>query len=462
MPSIRFGGMSSGLPPNIVDQLIEAERLPIKNLETRKGKQENRLTLVNELEEKINGIKDPLGSLSSTKGFQDLKLESGDPNIVQGVADPGSAVSGSWNIEVMQLAQKASAVTNGFPDKDTTEIGTGYFSFDTADGTKEVYINGTNNTLQGAANAINKAGLGVRATVINDRSSTDLPYKLMISGDGVGDDHKIQYPTLYFLDGDMDLYFDEEREAKNGIVKVDGFELQIDDNTVKDIIPGVTLDIKQASPGRQVNVTIKEDREVVSGKISEFVKAINGVFDFIQSQNRLNESSDTTKTLGGDSLLRSIENRMRRLVQAPIYGVKGPINRLNQLGIEFTRNGNLKLDEEKFNSILAQNPDAVQSFFAGDGFNTGFVPKVKREIGTVLNVAFGVIPIRKRSLQNNIKRIDKSIDQKERQLSKKEQSLRRKFAKLEETMSRLKSQGGSLGAMGGGGAMPNFGGAKIG
>ena len=49
---ISFMGLASGLPPNLVDQLIEAERIPIKNIEKNKGKQENRLKLLQELEEK--------------------------------------------------------------------------------------------------------------------------------------------------------------------------------------------------------------------------------------------------------------------------------------------------------------------------------------------------------------------------------------------------------------------------
>ncbi len=53
----------------------------------------------------------------------------------------------------------------------------------------------------------------------------DEPFKLLLSGDSVGEDNEIKYPTLYFLDGDQDIYFDEERPAKNGIVKIDGFEL---------------------------------------------------------------------------------------------------------------------------------------------------------------------------------------------------------------------------------------------
>ncbi|MBX3021088.1 MAG: flagellar filament capping protein FliD [Bdellovibrionales bacterium] len=425
---------------------MEAERIPIKTIERNKGKQENRLKLVQDLETKLNGITGTIGALASTKGFTDMKLNSGDVNVVSGVVDPNSAVNGNWNIEVVDLAQKAAAITNGFPDKDKTQIGVGYFRFDTPDGGKEIYINGANNTLEGVSNAINRSGIGVKATVLNDRSDPDNPYKLMITGDNVGNEHQVTYPTLYFLDGDQDIYFDEEREAKNGRVKVDGFEFEVGDNTVKDVIPGVTLELKQANPGRTVNVSVKEDKEVVTGKIKTFVDGVNAVLSFIQQQNTMNKDSDTSSTLGGDSLLRSIENRLRGLIQNPQMGF-GEINRLNQLGIAFNRNGTLEYDEKKFNDTLAKNPSAVQRFLAGDGFATGFIPTLKREINTMLNSAFGPVAIRKRALQDRIGQMNDQVANKERQLAKKEDSLRNKFAKLEETMSKLKGQMGQVGAM---------------
>lgn len=456
---ISFGGLASGLPPNIVDQLVEAERIPIKTIETNKGKQESRLKLVQELETKLNAITSSIGALASTKGFSDIKLNSGDPNVINGVVDPTKSVNGNWNVEVIELAQKAAAITNGFPDKDKTQIGIGYFRFETANGEKEVYINGENNTLEGAANAINRSGLGVKASVINDRSDPDEPFKLMITGDSVGGENAVSYPTLYFLDGDQDLYFDEEKPAKNGKIKVDGFEFEIGDNKVPDIIPGVTLELKQASPGRTVNIGVKEDMEVVTGKIKSFVDGMNGVLAFIQQQNAMGKDTDTSATLGGDSLLRGIENRLRALVQNPQFGVNGEIKRLNQLGISFNRNGTLEYDEKKFNDTLVRNPVAVQTFLAGDGFSTGFIPSLKREVSTVLNQAFGPVAIRKRALQDRISKMDEQIANKERQLVRKEDQLRAKFAKLEETMSKLKGQAGQIAAagMGGGGVIPGMG-----
>src|SRR5690242_20418304 len=120
--AITFGGINTGLPPNIVDQLIAAERIPIKNLETQRGKSEGRLKLVNDLETKVTDITKSVGELANTKGFSDLKLISSDPNIIDGTVDPNAAVNGTWNLEVVELAQRPAAITNGFPDKDKSQI----------------------------------------------------------------------------------------------------------------------------------------------------------------------------------------------------------------------------------------------------------------------------------------------------------------------------------------------------
>lgn len=453
MAGISFGGMASGLPPNIVEQLMEAERMPIRNIERNKGNEQAKLDLVTELETKLSEITSSIGELASTRGFSDMKVESGDPNIITGVVDPTMAITGNWNVEVMELPNKAAAMTNGFPDRDRTQIGTGYFRFKTPEGNKEVYINSTNNTLDGAAAAINSAGVGLRASVINDRSDPNRPFKLMLSGSQVGGDSRIEYPRLYFLDGDQDIFFDKTIKAKNGKIKLDGFEFEVNDSRVQDVIPGVTLDLRQASPGRSVNISVKEDMEIVGGKVKGFVESINSVLGFIQTQNNMDANSDTRRSLGGDGLLRTIETRLRNLIQGMQVGVNSPINRLNQLGIEFNRSGTLTFDEEKFNNALVRDPGAVQRFLSGNGSDTGFVPTLRRQVGDLLNSAFGPVAVRKRGMQDRIRRMDDQIANRERMLATREASLRRQFAKLEETMSRLQSQGSALGQMGGGGGM---------
>lgn len=255
---------------------------------------------------------------------------------------------------------------------------------------------------------------------------------------------------MYLLDGDQDLFFDQTRPAQNGRIKVDGFEFEVAENINKDILPGVTLELKQAAPGKEINISVKEDLELISGKIEDFVKSTNGVLQFIQAQNNLNEKSDTTKTLGGDSLLRSIEGRIRNLIQSPLMGIPGSINRMSQLGINFQRNGTLQFDKKKFNAELAANPKDVGAFLAGDGFRIGFVPTLKREIANFIHQSYGPITNRKKGINDKINRINKNIESKEKNIQRREETLRRQFTNLEQTMSKLQSQGSAVAAIGAG------------
>lgn len=458
MPAIRMTGMASGLPPNIVETIIDAEKIPIRTEQAKKDKVEVRLKLVQDLETKLLAVDKSIEELTGSGGFKNNKLTTGDNNIITGTAGADGVPMGNWNVEVIQLPQKASAISNGFPDKDTTEVGVGYLKFETSEGVKEVYIDGEHSTLEEMAREINKAQVGLTASVISDKSDIENPYRILISGLGTGKDDKVTFPTVYFLDGDQDFYFDQSKPAQNGKIKVDGVEIEVDDATVKDVIPGVTLQLKQASPGREITVSLKEDYELIVGKLDEFVKAANEVLSFIQSQNSLNEKTDTSKTLGGDSLLRTIENRFQNLIQNTLFGINGPIKRLGDLGIVFQRNGTLQYDRKKLDSLLNSNPKAVAAFLGGDGFTTGFIPTLRREISSMTNQVFGPLGNRKKGLQEKINNINKSIENKERSLAKKEDSLRRQFANLEEKMSKLQQQGAAVGAIGGGGgAAPKMG-----
>lgn len=445
--------MASGLPPNIVEQIMDAERIPLKQMEAKKGDEDQKLTLVNELETKVNEITKSIGELVGTRGFTNNKLTSGDTNVVDGSVDPEKVVTGDWQVEVLQLAQKPGALTNGFPDKDKTQLGVGYIRLDTPEGRKEVYLNPSNNTLEGAAYAINNAGFGLRAQVLNDRKDPENPYRLMVSGLATGNDNQVAFPTLYMLDGDRDVFFEEQRPAQNAKVKMDGFEFEVADNKLTDVIPGVTLDLKQAAPGRAINISVKEDYEAIAGKIKSFVEAYNGALGFIQGQHKIQKDRSGRQRMGpmgGDGLLRTVESALRRAIMNPQMGVNSNISRINELGIEFNRNGTLTFSEDKFNKRLAADARSVANFMRGDGFATGFISGVKREVGNLTAGVYGPLSNRKRGLNDKIANIDKRIEMKERQLEKKEDSLRKKFSDLETTMSKLQSQGAAIGGMAGG------------
>lgn len=452
MPAIRMPGVGSGLS-SVVDQIMIAEREPINNLDNRKKNIEAKSSLVSDLEGRLNKMKGSLKEIVGGKKFQDYSLNISDPDVIAGTVEAEKVVPGQWKLEVMKLAESSGALSNVVETKDKTRLGVGYLKFNTPDGSKDIYINDSNNTLDGIARAINTASLGVSATVVQDGSDGTDGYRLIISSEHYGNNQDVDFPTIYLLDGEDDLYFDQERQSSNGKIKVNGFEVDVVNNKLDEVIPGVSLDLKSAKPGKEINLGLAENYEAIETKLRGFVETANGVLGFIQQQNTMNEKTDTSKTLGGDSSLRNVEVRLRQLLMDPAYGVQGSIKRLNQLGVEFNRGGTLDFKEDKFNKVLKSNPKEILEFLRGDGsLNGGFIGKARNVIDGMLNSSTGIIGNKKKGFQNQISQIDRNIDNKEKNLAVKEDNLRKKFSKLEEQMAKMQAQGAQVSAFGGGGA----------
>jgi flagellar hook-associated protein 2 len=315
--------------------------------------------------------------------------------------------------------------------------------FNTPSGQKDVYIAYDDSTLMGVASAINAANIGVRAEVVQDHKDLGMKFRLLISG--LSEEKGYEFPSIYLLDGQQDFYFDQTKKGQNAKIKVNGFEMEVPENKVKDlIIPGVTLDLKQAFPGKPINISIREDYEAIKGKAKDFVKAFNEALQFMQGQAKLTKDRSGRERLGplgGDSLLRTVENTLRRMILNPQVGTGSKITRLNELGIEFNRSGTLDFNEEKFNRQIANQPLEVFKFMRGEEVGTGFISTVQRGVQSLTNSASGPLELRKRGINERIKQADQRIERKEAQLIKREESLRKKFSDLETKMSRLQTQG---------------------
>jgi flagellar hook-associated protein 2 len=450
---ISFGSINTGLPKDIVKQIMNAERIPLKKMEDRKGKIEAKKALVSELQTLMNDMKSNILANGNARSLKELKVDTNN-NLVDVTIDKNIANPANYQFEVVNLAQKTSALSVGVPDKDETYVGVGYIQYFLPDGdSRELYIDSENSSLSGIAKLINKdSENGMHATVVNDGSDTDAPWRLIISLDETGDGKKAEFPYFYFVDGEVDLYLEKERPAQDAKVKVDGFEIEVPENKVSEVIPGVTIDLKRAKPGEEFSINIGEDKEAVSGKIGDFVTSINAVLGFIKQQNNMDENTDTSKTLGGDILLQTIEGRIRSAIFKDVETSKG-FRRVGDIGLTFQRDGLLKMDQKKFDAVLAEDygliSEVLTGFIRPNGTKSkGFIDNLADMANAALRFPNGVITSRTKGLNSKIEQIDRRISQRERMLSQKEKNLKDKFARLEGTIARIQSQGAGVSALG--------------
>lgn len=453
---ISFGSINSGLPKDIVQQLVAAEKIPLQQMEARKAKIENKQALVGQLTGLVEAMKGDILKNKGARSLRELKVQGGSDNI-QITADKNIAEPGKYSIEVMDLAQKSSAMSNGVEDKDKTYVGVGYMRVKLPNGDKkEIYIDEENATLTGIAKLINKSSdeLGLRANVVNDGTDSDTPWKLIMSLSDTGNANKAEFPYLYLVDGEVDLVFEQTRDAKNAKVKLDGFEIEVPQNRVADLIPGVTIDLKKAKPGEEISFEITEDVEAVGAKIGSLVQNINGVLKFIKEQNSLTEKTDTASTLGGDITLQTIESRLRTAIFTPIMTEKGA-KRIGDLGITYSREGVLTFDQAKFDSYVASDyknaSQILNGIYSPTGKSDGFIDVLDRTAQQLLSKPNGALTARSKGLRSNIDQIDRQIATRQRMIDQKEEILKARFARLEETISRIKGQGAGVAGLAGGG-----------
>lgn len=419
-------------------------------MEERKGKIQDKQALVGQLTGLVEKMRGEVLANKNQRSLRELAVNTGDSKNIAVTADKNIADPGKYQLEVLQMAQKSSAFSNGVEDKDKTYVGVGYIRAVLPNGEeKEIYVDEKHATLSGIAKLINNdAELGMKANVVNDGKDEDEPWRLMLSMTETGDAQKVEFPYLYLVDGEVDLFFEQERPAQDAKIKLDGFEIEVPSNKVTDLIPGVTIDLKKAIPGEEITLEITEDVQKIGGKINTLVEGINNVLKFIKEQNSLDEKTDTSRTLGGDSTLQSIESRIRSAIFANIQTDKGPM-RIGDLGITFQREGHLKFDSAKFEAALSKDYKAVTQVLVGKytqegGKTQGFIDILDDTAKALLTQPNGILPGRKGGLQSQINQIDRQIATRQRMISQKEEVLKAKFARLEETISKIKGQGAGL------------------
>lgn len=217
---ISFGSINSGLPKNIVEQLIAAEKIPLQKMNEKKDKINSKKALLADLTQRVEKLKGNIYANKGDRSFRELMVNVSGDNITANV-DKNLAEPGTYQIEVTQLAQKSSAISNGVEDKDNTYLGVGYITYELPNGEeKELYVDQEHSSLSGIAKLINRdSENGMRANVVNSGDGSDTPWKLIISLEETGDDNKAIFPNLYLVDGEVDIWFDSHRDAQDAKVK---------------------------------------------------------------------------------------------------------------------------------------------------------------------------------------------------------------------------------------------------
>ena len=181
------------------------------------------------------------------------------------------------------------------------------------------------------------------------------------------------HSSLEFVNGNGDFGAAATRKreivaGEDAAVEVDGVEVTSSDNTVKDVIPGVTLNLVKEDPATTVTLGINPDLESIKASIKDFVDKYNAVMSAINTQFSYDtQSQKTGGVLFGDGTLLSVKSDLTAAIVQTVWGVNSQFSSLGTVGITMDNNLNLSIDDAKLTGYLQTNFNDVMSLFVGQG-----------------------------------------------------------------------------------------------
>ena len=388
MGGISSPGIGSGLNVNaIVSALMTVESQPINLLNQQESSYQAKLSAYGSMTAALSSFQSSVATLTSQSTFQTLSATPSDTTVLTAAA-ANNASTGNYSINTTALAQAQTLVASGQAST-TSAIGTGAsttltFSFgttsgntftqDPTQGTKTVTIDSSNNSLQGIADAINAANIGVTASIVNDGSST--PYKLeLTSSTGanhsmeitVSGDATLQSLLSYSPGGSQSMT--QTVAGQDAALTVNGLSIASPTNTVTSAISGVTLNLLKTGTS---TLSITNNASSVATAVQSFVTAYNTLHGALSPLTAYDSTTQQGGPLLGDYTAMSVQTQLSGVLVSAVPGLSGNsgITTLGQLGISLNKDGTLSLDNTKLQSAISSNLSDIAGMFASVGKTT--------------------------------------------------------------------------------------------
>ena len=391
MAGIQAPGLGSNLDVRgLVDQLMSVERQPLTKLDQKEAAVQVKISAYGAFKGSASALRASLAGLQNAGSYTAMSATVGDSAVASVSASKGADV-GTHTLEVTELAVAHRLKSDTFQNI-TDVVGTGtltiqYGAFDSGMGvfnpnsaapTHNITIDNTNNTLAGVRDAINKANVGISASIVNDGSG----FRLVVASKNTGTNNSLKISVAdsdgthtnatglsqLAYDpaavGNPDQVVSEVTEAKDSKFFLDGLLITKSGNTVSDALSGVTINLNKANAGSPTTFSVSKDSTAIKTAIDGFVKAYNELDNTVDKLTGYDTATKVAGDLSGDAAVRALSGRIRDALSQIVSTTPGGYNALAQIGITMTRDGQLKVDGSKLQAALDKDPTAVQGLFA--------------------------------------------------------------------------------------------------
>lgn len=379
-----MGASSEGIDVDAaVSAAITAAEAPENAWESEEATLQSQTTALNQLQTDATDLDNDMQSLNNLTGpLSAVAVTSSDSSIVSASAASGTA-AGNHIVVVNSLASTASWSSAAVASA-TTPLAAGSFTITNADGTATTISTGTGtSTLNDVANTINADDLGVTASVVTDATGSRLAIVADTSGSAAN--FSVTSPT------GGSLQFTQAVTGANASLTVDGIAIASASNTVTSALPGITLNLLNASPGTNVSLTVAPDTSQASTAINQFVTDYNTLITALNTQ--FTDTGSGEGVLATDSNVRNLQSDLEgALGYTSSTSGSSSVMSLASMGISVNSDGTLSVNSSTLDSALQNNFTGVQNFFQGSALN-GFANSLDQQLTSFISPADGAFTI---------------------------------------------------------------------
>ena len=415
--TIRAAGVGSGIDvESIVTQLMELEREPLNRIERQRQEIDVQISSLGTFKSLLSELETQATQLSDSAIFGKYTASSSDEDVLTVDVSTGTKPV-DHEIEVLSLAASHQLATALYPGGEDSNFSAGDYDFSAAGENFTVNVS-AGSTLLNMRDAINdhEDNSTVRASILN----LDGGSRLILTSIEPGLDNAITAPAGFI----------EFTPAADAQFTVDGFAASSSSNDVTEVIPGLTVSLVETGTA---SVNTSRDNESVRDQLDLFVASYNNVISRVDS---LLENE-----FPGDGTIRSVASELSRGFFQTVE-VKGNPYSFLDLGLTFDRDGNLSVDQSKFDDM--QSSDNYSEILAATTLaDTGLATNIKTTIERYTD-ADGLIKNKEDALRSNTDALDTQTSRIEYQLVQTEARYRRQFSAMDTVVAQLQSSSSYL------------------
>jgi flagellar hook-associated protein 2 len=360
----------------LVDAMVSAEIEPKRSVQNSKlEKTENAISGLGYLNSQATLTQDTFESISEISFYE---VASSDENSVGLITTDESKLDVSnRTISNIQIAKKMVFELGGFNSVSDTLEPTGVtidvdfgtwtennpddFSFAVASDNVTQQVTFTGKSLTQVAALFNQVD-GISAQII-DTTGDGSNYSLVLTSDDTGSNNgfrlseasntvRWETSSTPISDGSPNSY---SQIATNATFDLDGITISRTDNTISDVIEGLTVKLNADVTGDiSINTTRSENQ--IRQTVVETIEALNEFKAEIGRLTYVDVEGEENGPLVLETSATILKSDFKRLAIEPLQGFGANAIYLSQLGIKTNSDGEFYLDESIFSNTLANNP----------------------------------------------------------------------------------------------------------